>query len=140
MESKLTKMNTQNIEVEEMMQSEIAFMSSSRIRRSQLIGNHQSTFVRSAGTKRSNTTESLQSYVTQKVHGGTAEPLLGHNSPREEFISKMRNSGEEILPKCQSVIRMEVQNGVAELEELIDVMKNYWENWKTAEKETSKAV
>ena len=32
-------------------------------------------------------------------------------------------------------ISMEVQSGVSELEELIDVMKNYRENWKTADKE-----
>ena len=87
------------------------------------------------------------------MHGGTADPLLGHNSPRQEFIRKMRNSEEETFAKRQRVIRrirmiitearnisMEVQSGVSVLSELIDVMKNNREKWKTAEKDTSKAL
>ena len=37
-------------------------------------------------------------------------------------------------------ISMEVHSGVSELQELIDIMKNYWESWKTAKKESSKAL
>ena len=62
------KVNAQNIEVEELMQSEIVFMSSSRIRRSsvnrsQVTGNLQSTSVRSAETERIGTAESLQEVI-----------------------------------------------------------------------------
>ena len=67
----------------------------------------------------------------------------------------MRNSDEETLTKCQSVIRrtkvammrarninIEVQSVVSKSENLIDIMRNYREKEKTAgkEKQASKAI
>ncbi|XP_058983570.1 uncharacterized protein LOC131804555 [Musca domestica] len=60
----------------------------------------------------------------------------------------MRKSEEEALSKCNNVLRKmreainkqrniskDVQNGVTELEELLDVIADYRRNWKSAEKE-----
>ena len=62
---KKKKLFKQNLEVEEMMQDENAFMSSSRIRRSpvkksQATGNLQNTSVRRAGIEKSGMTKSVQ--------------------------------------------------------------------------------
>lgn len=75
-----------------------------------------------------------------------------HTSPRQEYIMKMRNMEEENLEKCQDVMRRirhaiirqknvnkDVQNGVSELEELLDIINSYRRNWKTAEKEKEKS-
>lgn len=74
--------------------------------------------------------------------------LTTYNSPRQEFIIKMRLSEEEALTKCHNVLRRmkaaitrqrninrDVQNGVSELDELLDVIFDYRRNWKTAEEE-----
>lgn len=85
--------------------------------------------------------------------GNTADPftendLLSCNSPRQEFIIKMKISEEEALKKCKNVLKkmkaaitrqrninMDVQNGVSELDELLDVIADYRRSWKKAEKE-----
>lgn len=69
-------------------------------------------------------------------------------SPRQEFIASMKASEEESFSKCQMVLKkireamarqrnisINVQNGISELEELIDVIANYRRNWQTAEKQ-----
>lgn len=77
--------------------------------------------------------------------------VIPYSSPKEEFILKMRASEEEAIAKCRIVIRkmrqaitkqknisMDVQNGVSELEELLDVIGDYRKNWKGAEKDVRK--
>lgn len=70
------------------------------------------------------------------------------SSPRQEFILKMRLSEEEALEKCKKVLRQmrlaigrqknisrDVQNGVSEIEEILDIIGSYRKNWKAAEKQ-----
>ena len=74
--------------------------------------------------------------------------LQSCGSPRQEFILKMKISEEEALSKCRNVLKkmriaitrqrninMDVQNGVSELDELLDVIADYRRSWKNAEKE-----
>ena len=117
---------------------------SSPVKKSQATGNHQNTSARSAGIEKSaRISDSVQAgaqlQATQRMHSGIKEPV--YNSPRQEFICKMRNSEEETLTNGQGVIRriraamakarkisMEVQSGISELEELIDIMRTYRTN------------
>lgn len=79
------------------------------------------------------------------------QPSVTYSSPRLEYIMKMRMSEEEAFANCQKVLRkirlamnkqrnisMDVQNGVSELGELMDVIGNYRRNWKNAEGEREK--
>lgn len=83
--------------------------------------------------------------VAEKATGGQSD-LPDYNSPRQEYILKMRASEEETLHKFRSVLRkirhamnrqrnisMDVQNGISELEELSDIIADYRKNWKKAE-------
>lgn len=77
---------------------------------------------------------------------------ISHSSPRQEFILKMRASEEDTVNRLRNVLRkirhamtrqrninMEVQNGISEMEELVDIMGDYRKNWKKAEAEKNKS-
>lgn len=79
-----------------------------------------------------------------------AETLIAPamHSPKQEYILQMRASEEEALVKCHKVLQKmreainkqrnisrDVQTGVSELDELLDVIADYRRNWKAAEKE-----
>lgn len=87
--------------------------------------------------------------IAEAKQADTTAPI---SSPRQEFIIKMRNSEEETVGKCRDVLKrireaisrqrqisMEVQNGVAELEELLDILGDYRRNWKSAEAERERS-
>lgn len=86
-------------------------------------------------------------------HDGQKRVSPTQSSPRLEFILKMRRSEEEALQKCQKVLRkirhamskqkninMDVQNGITELEELVDVIGDYRRNWTTAERDRKESI
>lgn len=88
--------------------------------------------------------------ATAEENQETTEVLI--SSPRQEFILKMRNSEDETVEKCRNVLRKmrhsiakqrniskDVQNGVSELEELLDILGQYRNNWKKAEAEKEKS-
>lgn len=91
--------------------------------------------------------ESPEEEATER--GGEATSL--RQSPKGDFISKMREDEEEELAKCRSIIArmktatsrqknvsMDIKNGLAELEEVIDIISSYRRSWKKAEAELQK--
>ena len=101
-------------------------------------GNSRKTLLSPVETPRS-TGETGKEVEQGKTTGG---------SPRQEFILKMRFSEEEAIGRCRKTlqrirlamnrqrnINMEVQTGIGELEELIDVIEDSRESWKKAERE-----
>ncbi len=76
------------------------------------------------------------------------EPRATQNSPKQEYITQMRQAEEESLEKCKGIVQimkmamakqknvsMDVKNGAAQLDELFDVIKSYRKNWLIAEAE-----
>lgn len=125
---------------------EAAFKSSSKTKRSPT----NSTKTVTAIDENPNDTPQAKIVESISTAGNTD---LTYSSPRQEFILKMRYSEEEALGKCQKVLRrirqamnkqrnisMDVQNGISELEELIDVVGSYRRNWKTAEKDRERSI
>ena len=110
-----------------------------------------SNSARSIGTDKSDKAiqGGAQSYTTQPVNSGIDKLLLGHLYIQDE---KLRRGGPYEMPNVihkviavmsrQRNINIDVQSGVSELEELIDILKSYMENWKVTkkEKEANRAI
>ena len=77
---------------------------------------------------------------------------LFYSSPHQQYILKMRLSEEETMESFRNVlqrirkamsrqrnINMDVQKGISELEELVDIMSDYRRSWKNAEAEKTRS-
>lgn len=97
-----------------------------------------------------NTEEDTTNSRKEQNTSPAAQPTsLRPNSPRQEFITKMRLAEEESLEKCKSIVQkmkqaiakqknvsLDVKNGAAQLEEMLDIIISYRRNWQTSEKES----
>lgn len=130
-----------------------AFRSSSKTKRSPL-NTALSTPNADANLAEKSSGRTIQNPIIMETPKGNIEDISKdkvhqtYSSPKQEFIIKMRLSEEEALDKCQAVLRkmkvainkqrnisMDVQNGVSELDELLDVIIDYRRSWQNAEKE-----